>query len=893
MKKFHAKTQSCKVRRKETLKKTSRLALNLGVFACAIFFFVLGAGGQVPETRGLAELKKGDYDNAFKLLSARLVSNPNDAVAQRALLRVFIETGKYAEAEATAKRFLLKTPDTGSVRHELAEALAITGRYTEAIAEFERAAADSAKANDVADKLESDLRRAEILDLIGQEDRAKPIYETFVKHYTDKDPATARELTLVARALVHLERYQDANDMYRSAIEADSNYLEAQLGAGELFTEKYAYGDAALFLDDAFKINPNSARAFLDLARNKRLDGDAETSAALAKALSINPNLVEAISLKAAIALEASQLDDASAEIDKALKINSHSLEAHSLRAAMLYLQDKDYEPEVAATLAIGPKYGGVYNTLSHYATITRRTEQSVQFARRATEISPRLWDAHLNLGMSLLRLGQMETGREAVEKAFKGDPFNIWAKNTLDLLDTMRDYKETKSGSFIIKAAAQESDVLTPYAASLLEEAAAKLTAKYKFTPKGPVIIEIFQNHEDFAVRTLGIPGLGALGVCFGFVVAQDSPSAREAGEFNWGSTLWHEYTHVITLQMTDYRIPRWFSEGLSVYEERRARPGWGDDWNPLFVRAFMERRWFRMADLDAGFMRPKTPQDVPVAYFQASQVCEFIAEKYGFDAILRMLALYRDKVRTPEVLQQVLKLTESDFDREFAAYIEAKVRPLQQALATQNNVAASLSKEEVLRMLATQDTFALRIRAAELLAADGDIEAAVTHYVRALELFPYVTGAGNPYESLAKLLEQKGDKAQAARVLEGLVKTDENNLEALKTIARIRLALGEQRQALDALQASFYINPFDYKLHNQAGELSVELKDYAKALREFQVALALAPPNVAEANYNIAAAYHALGRQPEAKRAVLRALEAAPRYEKAQELLLRIVGQ
>lgn len=892
MKKFHAKTQICKVRRKETLKKTSRLALTLCVFACALLL-VLSAGAQTPETRGLAELKKGDYDNAFKLLSARLVSNPNDAVAQRALLRVYLETGRYAEAEATAKRFLLKTPDTGSVRHELAEALAITGRYNEAIAEFERAAADSAKANVVADKLESDLRRAEILDLIGQEDRAKPIYETFVKHYTDKDPVTARELTLVARALVHLERYQDANDMYRSAIEADSDDFEAQLGAGELFTEKYAYGDAALFLEDAFKINPNSARAFLDLARNKRLDGDAETSAALAKALSINPNLVEAISLKAAIALEASQLDDASAEIDKALKINPHSLEAHSLRAALLYLQDKDYEPEVAATLAIGPKYGGIYNTLSHYATITRRTEQSVQFARRATEISPRLWDAHLNLGMSLLRLGQMETGRESVEKAFKGDPFNIWAKNTLDLLDTMRDYRETKSGSFIIKAAAQESDVLTPYAASLLEEAAAKLTAKYKFTPKGPVIIEIFQNHEDFAVRTLGIPGLGALGVCFGFVVAQDSPSAREAGEFNWGSTLWHEYTHVITLQMTDYRIPRWFSEGLSVYEERRARPGWGDDWNPLFVRAFMERRWFRMADLDAGFMRPKSPQDVPVAYFQASQVCEFIAEKYGFDAILRMLALYRDKVRTPEVLQQVLKLTESDFDREFAAYIEAKVRPLQQALATPNNVAASLSKEEVLKMLATQDTLALRIRAAELLAADGDLEAAVTHYVRALELFPYVTGAGNPYDSLARLLEQKGDKAQAASVLEGLVKTDENNLEALKTIARIRLALGEQRQALDALQASFYINPFDYKLHNQAGELSVELKDYAKALREFQVALALAPPNVAEANYNIAAAYHALGRQPEAKRAVLRALEAAPRYEKAQELLLRIVGQ
>jgi cellulose synthase operon protein C len=810
---------------------------------------------------------------------------------ERAQLRAFIETGRYTEAEAAAKKSLLKTPDNSGVRHELAETLALTGRYTEAITEFERAAADSAKANDTADKLESDLRRAEVLTLIGQEDRAKPVYESFVTYYTDHDPKSARELTLVARALVHLERYQDANDMYRSAIEADPNYLEAQLGAAELFTQKYAYGDAALFLDDALKINPNSARAFLAIARNKRLDGDAE--AALAKALSINPNLVDAIALKAGMELEASRIDEASADIDKALKINPRSLEAHSLRAAMLYLQDKDYEPEVAATLAIGPKYGDVYNTLSHYATITRRTDQAAQFARRATEIAPRLWDAHLNLGMALLRLGQMDTGREAVEKAFKGDPFNVWAKNTLDLLDSMRDFKETKRGPFIIKAAAQESDVLSPYAANLLEEASAKLTAKYHFTPKGPIIIEIFNNHEDFAVRTLGIPGLGALGVCFGFVIAQDSPSAREAGEFNWGSTLWHEYTHVITLQMTDYRIPRWFSEGLSVYEERRARPGWGDDWNPLFVRAFMERRWFKMADLDAGFMRPKSPQDIPIAYFQASQVCEFIAERYGFDAILRMLTMYRDKARTQDVLQQVLKLSESDFDREFAAYIEAKVRPLQQALVTPTNNAASLSKAEVLKALETQDTFALRIRAAELLAADGDTQAAVAHYLRALELFPYVSGKGNPYESLAKLLEQKGDREQAAKTLDALVKTDENNLEALKTIARLRLALGEKQQALDALQASFFISPFDYKLHNQAGELSFESKDYARALTEFQVALALEPPNLAEANYNVAAAFHALGRQPEAKHAVLRALEAAPRYEKAQELLLRIVGQ
>src|SRR4029078_6542140 len=95
----------------------------------------------------------------------------------RAQLREYIETGRYTEAEAAAKKLLLKTPDNGAVRHELADTLALTGRYTEAITEFERAAADSAKADNIGDKLESDLRRAEVLTLIGQEDRAKTINE--------------------------------------------------------------------------------------------------------------------------------------------------------------------------------------------------------------------------------------------------------------------------------------------------------------------------------------------------------------------------------------------------------------------------------------------------------------------------------------------------------------------------------------------------------------------------------------------------------------------------------------------------------------------------------------------------------------------------------------------
>src|SRR5215831_2095646 len=330
---------------------------------------------------GAPELKKGDYENAIRLLTGWLQTNPADAAAEASLLRAYLETGRYPEAETAAKKFLVKNPQAAGVRRQFAEVLAMTGRYPEAISEFDRAATDAAKSPE--DKLFSDLRRGEMLELTGQEDRAGQIFESLVAYDREKQPVTAAELTCVARALVHLERYQDANDIYRDAIAADPTYIEAQLGAGELFNAKYSYTDAAQFFQDALQINPNSARGLIGLAQNKRIDGGEETLAALTRALAINP--VGVLTFKAGLELEEHDLAAAEKDIERALKINPQSLDAHAVKAAMLYLQDRDFQPEVNAALAINPHYGLIFNVLSHYATLTRRTEDAVGFARRAT----------------------------------------------------------------------------------------------------------------------------------------------------------------------------------------------------------------------------------------------------------------------------------------------------------------------------------------------------------------------------------------------------------------------------------------------------------------------------------------------------------------------------
>lgn len=888
------------------------LLLSLALAACFLVLCACVAAQEVTLETAEAELVAGKYESAITQFNRLLTANPKDEGAQAGLLRAQLETGKYTEAEATARKYLTANQNNLSARLTVAEVAALTGRYADALKEFERVsqqvdqaikqAGDKEEALEALKpqfkhKLRADLRRGELLKQTGKEDESQFVFQAIVKFYEDNDVEEAPALTRVAAALAYLERAQEAKDMYLDAISADEKYIDAQIGGGELFTAKYNYAEAAEFFKDALAINANHARLYLAIARNKRLEGGEEMQKALAKALEINPNLYEAKLIQAGVDLEAERHAEANKKLDDVLKINPNALEAHALRAASHWVNHRlpEYETALKTALAINPRSGELYETLAHYATMQRRYAESIVWLRNAIEFSPNLWSAHLALGQALLRSNQLKEGREEVELTFKGDPFNVWAKNTLDLLDSMADFRDIPAGNFVIRSAAKESDVVTPYAAELLAEAHQKLTTKYKFTPQGPIVAEIFPNHDDFAVRTLGLPGLGALGVCFGQLIVQDSPSARPSGEFNWGSTLWHEYTHVITLQITDHLIPRWFSEGLSVFEEHNARPGWGDDWSMTHLKALADGRWFKIADIDGGFMRPKRADDVTLAYFEASQICHFINDKYGFDAILAMLKGYKEKRRTPEILRDVLKLTEDEFDKAFAAYVQEKAGKYLKAVASSwNNPAlAQMKKEAILEQAAAQpDDFMLNFRAGMLYAQEGNDDKAIPHLKRAIELFPLQAGKGNAYELLSEIYLKRGNKTGAMELLEALVKVDENDYDALRKLAQLKLEAGDKARALELMKLSFFVNPFDAAQHTAAGNLQLERNENEPAIREFQIALAANPPNVADAQFNLARGYAAAGKTKEARRTVLKSLELAPGYDKAQDLLLKLVG-
>jgi len=312
--------------------------------------------------------------------------------------------------------------------------------------------------------------------------------------------------------------------------------------------------------------------------------------------------------------------------------------------------------------------------------------------------------------------------------------------------------------------------------------------------------------------------------------------------------------------------------------------------------MRAFLGGRFVKVEDMEAAFIRPTTPDGVGLAYFQASMICEFIEEKYGFDAILKMLALYKERAKTPDALQRALSVSPSDFDRAFNEYLRAKVQPYADAI-TNSPVEPSggqpPSKDAIVAILnARPNDFFAHLRLGTIYKSEGDTDKAVEHLRRAVSAFPFYGGEGNAYSQLADIYEAQGKKREAAEMVEALIRHREADADAYKRLVKLKLEAADRPGALETLFTSFYVYPFDASLHKQAGDVYLEQGNARDAVREFRVVIALGPPDLASAHFDLARAFEAMGSRAEARREVLRALEIAPGFERAQELLLKLRG-
>ena len=539
--------------------------------------------------------------------------------------------------------------------------------------------------------------------------------------------------------------------------------------------------------------------------------------------------------------------------------------------------------------LKINPLYGEVHRVIGGVSARSYRFDEAAEFARKASALDRENSRAFADLGAHLMRTGDERAARRALETAFRADPFDAVTKNLLDLLDTLDNFATIRDGDMVIRLHPDEVGVMREYVPALAREALAQLSKRWNFTPTGPILIEVFPRHDDFAVRTLGLPGMiGALGACFGRVVTMDSPRARPPGEFNWGATLWHELAHVITLQLSNQRVPRWLTEGISVWEETRARPQWGREMELTFASAMDRKQVMQLRELNSGFSNPET---ISLAYYQASLLVEHIVARFKEPALRELVQVFADDLDTEAAIQRALKVSIDDLQKTFDAYLDERFGRLRRAMATPEGFDGDAPPDR-LRALATANPGSFPVQLALGRALEGtDPDAALAAYERAAALVPIATGEGSPEARIAALALKRGDKARAAKALETLTANDHTDVSSARELVGLLDQPADAARRKTALARVVAIDPFDAAAHAELGRFALADGQLPAALQAFRVAVAAGPQDRAGAYADLGEALEKSGSPDDAKRQALLALEVAPSYVRAQELLLRLV--
>jgi tetratricopeptide (TPR) repeat protein len=705
----------------------------------------------------------------------------------------------------------------------------------------------------------SRMDACEVLHVHGRDAEAAQCYEELRR---------SKDAALRAEGFWGLREYDAANEAFRQAVAFSGSSSQTRVRWGLLLHQRFNDKDAVDLFHEALQQDPSNAQAYLGLAVVSSSGFDGKAHEYVAKAIELNPNLAQAHTVMASLELDDGEPDLATVEADKALSLDADQIDAMAIHAAIDLLSDKSPDIWLGKMRAVNPEYGDGYALIARELVLNRRYKDGVSFYRKAVEADQQLWTAHSQLGINLMRLGEEEEPRRELELAYNHGQTDPATVNSLRLIDSYKNFVTYRTSVSILRLRKDEADLLRPYLQEQLDKSIAVYSNKYKMTLPAPVQVEVYPDHEDFAVRALGMPGLGALGVTFGEVVAMDSPSGRKPGDFNWGATLWHEMSHVFILTATDHRVPRWFTEGLAVHEEGQVMSEWGNRLTPEVVLAIRDKKLLSVTQIDRGFIYPEYPSQVIVSYYQAGTICDFIQQRWGDGALLGMVHSFAESKTTAQAIQITLRLSPSQFDKEYMSWLNIKVGPV-----VENYDQWHTQIKDLARMVQENDS-------ADVIKAASE----------AISLYPEYIGDANAYEPLSRAQLHTGDKAAAVDTLAKYEKQGGEDPGVLKQLASMQESLGDTKGAAVTLDHINFIYPMDEALHRHLGDLWFAQGNHQGAIREYTAVLTMHPLDRASAEFDLARAYFAQGNQPKAEECVLLSLEVAPGFRPAQKLLLEI---
>jgi Tfp pilus assembly protein PilF len=164
---------------------------------------------------------------------------------------------------------------------------------------------------------------------------------------------------------------------------------------------------------------------------------------------------------------------------------------------------------------------------------------------------------------------------------------------------------------------------------------------------------------------------------------------------------------------------------------------------------------------------------------------------------------------------------------------------------------------------------------------------------FEKAAQALPTAHGADSPHVQMAAIAMEKKDRARAIAELTTVIGTDFDNLEAARQLAQLlrQTNVDDPARLRPVYERVVALDPFDADAHATLGRLAMQRNDVDTAGREFRTVIALGPVDRAAAFTDLAECYYKGGRRADAKKQTLAALEIAPTYERAQELLLKLV--